>query len=644
MSAFRTSNDPQYIPPHPITTQEFKTEIVIERGELAHLFSQSRDDGPRKKYFKPTALRTPYLVAFCVFIMIIFTALQIGAAAFSGAPGLQSLRLQVRSISARDDCPPGADCVPEPSQTIDINTTPDPIFSDDPSASTSAVPDGLPGGLPGGDCANCPTVPNPYAFVKPNGWKYFLGAYLPTLVSLMVGVWWRCIYVRLKEMEPFYQMTKDQGAKATDSLFLSYPRTTILFVLFRSSFSKHSLTFLGTLNALLVTLCTVLASTTLFIETVGDTCNAVDGINEEAASQCQMQLAMRPSLAWFLSGVLLIIVASTSYIATQTRKRHSGVFVNPTTIAGTAALCSDDLAKASRKSLKKNKRLYTITSPEKVDAHPLIESVSPSDSSGGPSHEATEAHPSETGTHDPFSVHSALLIALWLFMVGIIFMISYYRWVSKPGTGNKLEDFMNSRGQGVRVFMTILGMLVKFYWGWIEDYVRTAQPFIALTSPSGASARHSVLVPTPSSPLTALFHRETWRSLLLGAVTLMAVLSEVLVIALNTVPFRVTTAAVAAYSSMYISIGILAAMVCTLTTVIIWKKSIAKKIPKYPECMADVFGLLGDAESRSAMGKLFEGGDTGAGQAVGVRFALQEVMLGASSNVCNWCIVRAPDM
>jgi hypothetical protein len=30
-------------------------------------------------------------------------------------------------------------------------------------------------------------------------------------------------------------------------------------------------------------------------------------------------------------------------------------------------------------------------------------------------------------------------------MVGITVMIAYYRWKSKPGTGNRLEDFYDSR-------------------------------------------------------------------------------------------------------------------------------------------------------------------------------------------------------
>lgn len=37
---------------------------------------------------------------------------------------------------------------------------------------------------------------------------YFLGAYLPILVAVLLGIWWKCIYGRLKEMELFYQIGK----------------------------------------------------------------------------------------------------------------------------------------------------------------------------------------------------------------------------------------------------------------------------------------------------------------------------------------------------------------------------------------------------------------------------------------------------
>jgi magnesium-transporting ATPase (P-type) len=200
---------------------------------------------------------------------------------------------------------------------------------------------------------------------------------------------------------------------------------------------------------------------------------------------------------------------------------------------------------------------------------------------------------------------------------------------------------MNSQSFRVRFFIIVLGVIVKFYWGWIEDYMRTIQPYMALASPHGATAEQSVLLRAPSSPATALFYRQSWRSILLAAVTLMAVLSEVLVITLNTIPFTTATAYVAALSSMYVSIGILAAMVGTLAVVLVWnmKSPNREKLPNVPECMADIFEVLSiDASGRQALKTLCEerGRDASGPHR---RFALRKLPV-AEPGVHRWCIVE----
>lgn len=166
-------------------------------------------------------------------------------------------------------------------------------------------------------------------------------------------------------------------------------------------------------------------------------------------------------------------------------------------------------------------------------------------------------------------MYPAALVVFWLFLVAVIFLILYYRFISKPGTGNVLEDFMNSQSFGVRFFMSAIGLLIKFYSGWIEQYIRSVGPFTTLASRHGATAEHSVLVRSPSHPVTALFYSDTWRHLLLSLVTMMAILSEVLIITLNAVPFTTATAYLAFELSVYISAGILSAMIITVPVVLL---------------------------------------------------------------------------
>ncbi|KAF2856363.1 hypothetical protein T440DRAFT_463709 [Plenodomus tracheiphilus IPT5] len=117
-----------------------------------------------------------------------------------------------------------------------------------------------------------PTAPPPGSYTSSNGLgtrKYFIGAYLPTLVAILLSIWWKCIFHRIKEMEPFYQMARPGGAKAEDSLLLRYHGATLPGVFFSSIWSRHLLAFLGSLNMALITLCTLLASETMYLDSEG---------------------------------------------------------------------------------------------------------------------------------------------------------------------------------------------------------------------------------------------------------------------------------------------------------------------------------------------------------------------------------------
>lgn len=204
------------------------------------------------------------------------------------------------------------------------------------------------------------------------------------------------------------------------------------------------------------------------------------------------------------------------------------------------------------------------------------------------------------------SVHPVSLTLFWFYLVGVLVIILYYRFVSKPGTNNSFEDFMNSQSFGIRFFMTCIGLAIKLYWATVEKHLRSIAPYVAMASEGGATADRSVLVRTPSHPIVGLFYGSSWRQPLLSLVTISALLSEVLVITLNTVPFSVSTAYLAFELSVYISTGIIALMVTTIPLILIWKIRIKRKmVGRAPECIAEVFAMLGD-DLRGNFGNLRE--------------------------------------
>jgi hypothetical protein len=51
----------------------------------------------------------------------------------------------------------------------------------------------------------------------------FVFLYLPTVLAVIFSIYWTWIDLEIKRMEPYYQLSKDGGALAKDSLLLHYP-------------------------------------------------------------------------------------------------------------------------------------------------------------------------------------------------------------------------------------------------------------------------------------------------------------------------------------------------------------------------------------------------------------------------------------
>jgi len=634
---------------YPIMQPHIMSEHTTKPTFIATSRPGEKDEQVKRKYYTPTELRAPVLVAFCVLTLGVFVLLQLATASFVGAPGLHAL--VARSAQSElppppPDCSPGATCAPAPGSWTnpDVEPTPSPTAPtapppgsytdpnvDDPNENTEATPPPS-------------TAPPNGSWTGTRGWQpsyYFVGAYLPTLAAIIFSIWWKCAFLRMKEMEPFYQMARPGGAAAEDSILLSYPETSLSKVLWSSFVSHHWLSFLGALNMVLVTICTLFASETLFISSTGDACGVIVNPTSDTNDGCHMQLSMRPALAWALSAVLFAIFALTVTAIARLQHQVSGILAEATSIAGVASLYSADMANESSRSLHIRSRRYALVSSEATGATSIVETTSTSFQY--PIIEPTQPVPMATKSQHHISMHPAALAMFWLFLSGVLFLILYYRFVSKPGTQNLFEDFMDSQSFGVRLFMTVLGLIIKFYWGWIEEYMRRVSPYAALASPHGATAAQSVLVTSPSNPVTALFYGNTWRNLLLGVVTLMAVLSEALVITLTAIPFSTATAYRAFELSVYISVAILGSMFVTVPAVLVWKIGCLYRvrIPDMPGCIADVFELLGNPAGWDSLGMMTLKERDRAVRGWRVRFTLQQMQESESAEPV-WRIVTLP--
>jgi len=53
--------------------------------------------------------------------------------------------------------------------------------------------------------------------------RTFLYLYFPTVLAVIFSMYWAWIDLDTKRMEPYYQLSKDEGALGRDSLLLQYP-------------------------------------------------------------------------------------------------------------------------------------------------------------------------------------------------------------------------------------------------------------------------------------------------------------------------------------------------------------------------------------------------------------------------------------
>lgn len=557
-----------------------------------------------KKHYVPTALRTEFLFAFCIIILATFTLLQVLSGSYLKAHGFEApdadssnTKREALPQTSSPDCPPGIYCAPARGSWTDPTPTP-PIA----------------------------TAPGPGSFTSPGSF-YFFGAYAPTLLAILLGMWWKCVFARLKEMEPFYQLARREGAQPNDSLFLSYSSDMLPTVLTKSFRSKHWLAFIGAGNMTLLTIFTLFAAETIHLVGAGEGCGVIVDAGDGSNEGCKMQLVVQPALGFILGGFLLAVFFGTVILMVRLHCDRPGLLSEATSIAGIGALATTTLVQASPQSLQYPGRRFALTRSEVNGATSIVEITPAVQEPMLQSHQLHQTSLVAPKRETHWEMRPIMLAVFLIYQAAILTLIVYYGFISKPGTKDPIEDFMNSESFGVRLFMTCLGLGTKFYWEWIEKYVRRMSPYVALAAPEGATAHKSVLMTTHSHPVTALFSRNVWTHGMLGPVTLMAVLGEIFVVTLNTVPFTDTTAYTAFQVSVYFCIAILTMMMLTMPGVILWVMGTKKRynVADAPECIADVIWMGGNTELWRRLGGLNEKERTKIVDSWHVKFATRQV-------------------
>ncbi|KAF2871297.1 hypothetical protein BDV95DRAFT_607554 [Massariosphaeria phaeospora] len=81
----------------------------------------------------------------------------------------------------------------------------------------------------------------------------FLHTYFPTIIAVVFSIFWAWIDLETKRLEPYYQLSKEDGALGKDSLLLRYPFDFIPLVPVRAFRQRHWAVFWASFAVILVT-------------------------------------------------------------------------------------------------------------------------------------------------------------------------------------------------------------------------------------------------------------------------------------------------------------------------------------------------------------------------------------------------------
>lgn len=452
---------------------------------------------------------------------------------------------------------------------------------------------------------------------------YFTSSYLSVILAVCLKLTWGLVFSGLKLMEPFYQLTKDGGASAEESLLADYLSAAYSWSHVKHIFGGHWVMLFSTIVYIAVAALSPIAAESMSV--IGtEFCPASDG----TLGPCEPVWLINLPVARGLEGVLCLVAVAIVLVMAFNWRRKSGVFSNPSSIASMAALLSHedmltDLRQldqhASDKSIAAalSDFRYTLLSYETAPGtgqyrYGIARTTSSFNSAYAlaSSHNFDQAsrakyrslhNPSATSfeNYSPVREQKSFNVT-WrltrdvLFLVGLMAFFSVvlaYRLVTDDSGFN---NFFNSGTFGPKFILTAAAAVVDFQWKTLEREVRILGPYQNLHKRM-ADAHHSVLVDVGGVPISTIWGSIARGELFHALTAFTAILSDCLIVAIPGVPFSSGTVREAYLLSSCVSMVILGIMMLLMVAIIVWRiRSTKLKMPREPNTILAVWLMLCD--------------------------------------------------
>ncbi|KAK9774450.1 hypothetical protein SCAR479_08798 [Seiridium cardinale] len=165
--------------------------------------------------------------------------------------------------------------------------------------------------------------------IKP--FDYFVLKFLPTIVTVTFGVLWSMTDFEVKRLEAFYQMSKEGGARAAESINVDYLTLFNLMRPIRALQRKHYAVAVSSITTLLaVSLVPTLGSAAIVMNP--------DRTTRHNDVLIEKTITINPVLSRLLTSTFLIIAVLGMVLFYQLQSRRSGLLADVKGIAGLASM------------------------------------------------------------------------------------------------------------------------------------------------------------------------------------------------------------------------------------------------------------------------------------------------------------------
>ncbi|KAL2890186.1 hypothetical protein HOO65_020728 [Ceratocystis lukuohia] len=329
----------------------------------------------------------------------------------------------------------------------------------------------------------------------PSG-TYFVVKFLPIIVSVIYGVLWQLIDYDVKRLEPFHQLSLEGGALASRSLNIDYiTDTNILMPIQAAKFGHYAVTFSSIAAMLSVSAVPTLAAASLYLYP-----SRAVRIKEPDATK---SIRISPIYIHLLSATLLLCASCAVCLLIILNRRKSGLSTNPRGIAGIAAMAvvshilmdfkNMDLASHADLHKRLKYQRYVLQN-DALAPHPNNPPLGTgpakkgSDSGAGKNNQEKEDDDSDYNAEADIETpdkHTTNAITenphpLILRAAGCIpFIISILLFAGLiPGL---LFSRMNVIMDQVPWLITLLAVIIKLGWNWLDKVVRLIEPYYILS-------------------------------------------------------------------------------------------------------------------------------------------------------------------